>query len=509
MADQQEYDITLMLQRQAEVCSLLRERITSEAGLPLMCNSFHRLQIFFDRMYLLGTKLGLTPELIYQCLLHIHHGARSFDQQHRDGNVPMHQAKILDRTAVLAEANVESKLRSAVSDSDIEEMVLCSNIVRKILRMKVEDNNDLGMARKAVKAGDEYFLALENASKGDVAILWQMYNADSAAALKKLIYGDSFDEANEAASAIPPLPDAAHLVPSMAAIIQCCGSTTTPVASRLHAIATLTAWMGQLPSWNSCPQFIAAITTGVKVQLGEKRSALCKATSQLVTIIAERSQAEMAIPAVRDGMIAWLDIILKQVHVTVATIADATDLTARDIVIATNGLPGIAALLVSVASKATQPELVRKCLGYSCLALLATPEGDRKARLHGYAALAKAHAGHSAEGVRRVARALGIILREVDPSCVVWDDKTNRLAAAETATVIGGAVSLAEFERTVLRYEVPCRMTSAPRVATLPAPLSVEGLSGGLGGSYSSTPKSATGTPVFSETLRRRISARP
>ena len=75
------------------------------------------------------------------------------------GNVPMHQAKVLDRSERLAE--VEQSLLGYVPDGELSELVERVNLLRTLLRVKVEDPNDLTMARSSVYSAFNFFSRLQ------------------------------------------------------------------------------------------------------------------------------------------------------------------------------------------------------------------------------------------------------------------------------------------------------------------------------------------------------------
>ena len=463
----------MMLQRQAEVSGILRERVTNEAQLQQVFSTMQRLSVFFTKLSRVATKLQLPLEIVFQCLLQINMGGLSFDQQHRDGSVPMHQAKVLDRESALAAAAVEPRLRGLLTGEEVNALVDSSSVLRRLLRMKVEDGNDLSMARRSVVMAEEYLGVVHMAAEGDATRMWRIYAAETEQDVRRLTSSSSQDPQSAALgdgagelddNRSEPLPAKEQLVRAISEQVGQFSSTLQPVPDRLRGLATVAHWLQELDqdSWNEVfPAVFATLHQSVKVQLGEKRSAVCRAACHVVSsMMLKCTTPHFGYSDCRDATASWLDVVLKQVHVTVAAIADATDAVARDVSIAAAGAPFVATVLSSNCNKATQPELQRKLLGFCSLTLVATDPAVG-IRVGPFIPLAQTFSASGSENVRRVARCLGLVIRMCAPDAAVqWDDKVEKLASAESATV-AACVSkgLASFESGVLRYATACRLS--------------------------------------------------
>ena len=108
-----------------------------------------------------------TPSELFQELLHRVAGINagvSMDEQRRDGDVPMHQAKVLDRRdrPVRAVADADETL----GEERITWLVACVREMRLLLRVKMEDTNDVRMAEEAVRRGaNDFFVRLRRSRR--------------------------------------------------------------------------------------------------------------------------------------------------------------------------------------------------------------------------------------------------------------------------------------------------------------------------------------------------------
>ena len=95
-----------------------------------------------------ATTAAACLQVVFQALLgQMNADGVSFDAQAGSSDVPMHQAKVLDRSERLHKA--ELALRSHCADQ-LPELVAGANDLRLMLRVKVEDGNDLLMAENTV-----------------------------------------------------------------------------------------------------------------------------------------------------------------------------------------------------------------------------------------------------------------------------------------------------------------------------------------------------------------------
>ena len=147
-------------QRALEVEYSLRKAISSNQDLGGVTRDIADLNAFLHRLDEIAAGVGYSPGEALQALLgQLANRTRSFDSMGGMGNVPMHQAKVLDRSERLAE--VEQSLLGFVPGGELSELVERVNLLRTLLRVKVEDPNDLTMARSSVYSAFNFFSRLQ------------------------------------------------------------------------------------------------------------------------------------------------------------------------------------------------------------------------------------------------------------------------------------------------------------------------------------------------------------
>ena len=118
------------------------------------------------------------PFSLFQELLHrvagFTAGGSSVDEQRRDGDVPMHQAKVLYRASVATDA-VLREVDAVLGQERVRELAATVRKMRAMLRVKMEDANDVRMAEEAVRGARRFFDTLkvyaEKEGKEDVEVL--------------------------------------------------------------------------------------------------------------------------------------------------------------------------------------------------------------------------------------------------------------------------------------------------------------------------------------------------
>lgn len=118
------------------------------------------------------------PFSLFQELLHrvagFTAGGSSVDEQRRDGDVPMHQAKVLYRASVATDA-VLREVDAVLGQERVRELAATVRKMRAMLRVKMEDANDVRMAEEAVRGARRFFDTLkvyaEKENKEDVEVL--------------------------------------------------------------------------------------------------------------------------------------------------------------------------------------------------------------------------------------------------------------------------------------------------------------------------------------------------
>lgn len=179
-----------LLQRQIEVEMSLRGCVlASQADVIRVGNTFATFVEFFAALDESAAMLGdqtrrrsCTPSELFQELLHRVAGINagvSMDEQRRDGNVPMHQAKVLDRRDRVCEAVADAD--ETLGEERITWLVACVREMRLLLRVKMEDANDVRMAEEAVTGANDFFVRLrrlaEDRNVEDYAVLEELRSA--------------------------------------------------------------------------------------------------------------------------------------------------------------------------------------------------------------------------------------------------------------------------------------------------------------------------------------------
>ena len=179
-----------LLQRQIEVEMTLREKkVSSPKDLERVRETFASLNRLFLDLHAAAAELTAANKkqcsvaALFQELLHkiagVNAGLGALEGQRGDGNVPMHQAKVLDRRHRTGEECGDVNL--VLGPERVRGMVLAVRNLRSALRIKVEDANDVRMAEEAVKAGHSFWTKLSaHASQhgaADYAALETLRNA--------------------------------------------------------------------------------------------------------------------------------------------------------------------------------------------------------------------------------------------------------------------------------------------------------------------------------------------
>jgi hypothetical protein len=465
-------DNMTLLQRQMEVAGSLREKIRTPEELAHIRTTMLQLNQFFSQISRLATQLQLPLESVFQCLMQIGMGdAVSFDKQCRQGNVPMHQAKVLDRNASLNALKTEPRLREAVPAAKLDTLVQQCQTLRQLCRMKVEDGNDLSMARKMVALASEYLEYIHTATNEDPKRMWAAYIAEDEAQLVAALKGsngsskgkgDSTGEEGE----IPVEAEKALPTDFVKAITQECHPTLlsnkNPFGERSMALATILSWLERCPEDtiahdSTFHAIVNALHEPLKIHLAEKRSVLCRTACNILSVLCLRSTpTKLTSGKTRDILASWLTLLLGQVHVTVSAISEASDSVVRDVIISSQAPGFLTHAIVSCLMKATQPTLRRKCLGFLCIAAVAGANFASTEQASLYADVVRKFVSSGDDGSRRLSRVLGLILEIHYPQPTpLWDSKIEKLAESERPLVHEAAHSVEMLEVTVLGYEIP------------------------------------------------------
>lgn len=467
-------DPSTLLQRQAEVCGILRRQPKTADELSEVVRCMRELVTFVDAIESLSRTLKVPTELTFQFLMQKGAGAtQNFDKQARKGAVPMHQAKVLNRVVALDSNHMDDRVLEAWGAEEIDLRVSQCQILRDTLRMKVEDGNDLEMARQTVAMATDYFTSLSTLTGNNATMMFRLHSVEDEASLRALLAGCSAGEhaARTGPSEEflpPPLPRDA-----VAAVRKVAGELTTktgPVPARLQALQTLQAWLKDAHLAPSLASVWDALREGMKAQLSEQRSAVCRAACEAVMALCSRSDRQVfQSQPVRDTSSAWMDVLLKQVPVTVAAISQACDCAMRSVVVHSQGAPFVCSACCHALARAKQVELRCALLEYLCLAVVCAPRTEPD--LTWVPRVVSSNVVANDEGVRRAARALGLLFANITGcSCdTLWDEKVQKVASGEQAQVLASAEGgWATFEKSFLRRAEPTCPQITPSAAPAP-----------------------------------------
>ena len=491
---------TLLLQRQMESAGSFRKPVNSPSDLVETHQIVKQLYDFMNRMNRITAKLELPVEASFQCLMHLGMGkVEDFDKQARDGSVPMHQAKVLDSNSALKSLEVEPALRKMVSGEELDQLVSNCSLLRSFLRMKVEDGNDLSMARKMVSLTMEYLDTIKHYSDGDAAKMYLLYTAETEEAVDEAINSSNAMESTVGSAGFgstigtfegtlsrtsrgKPAPTDAHsFMAGVKTEVAKLESGKNSVGERQAALQALLGWVQEVDQEIVDDVFeplVTLLSTTLRVHLSEKRSLLLKIACNIASFLLIRCRPELIADTpsqskvVRDAVVMWLDCLLKGVHVTVAAIARATDETVRDLVVVSYGSSSVVRKLFATLQAAQQPELRKRVLNYLSVCLLsARPEACDEFVREGTLIMRLLSQGDAQ--TRRAARLLVGVARVqgVDIMFGNLDPKTAKALESEEKEVRDMGSSVEAFELNVLRYEEPskaclywdlCRLENCP-----------------------------------------------
>ncbi|KAH9580124.1 hypothetical protein LSM04_008660 [Trypanosoma melophagium] len=455
---------SVLLQRQMELHGTLRRPPHTPAQLTEVHREMQDLARFFHLVRTIALKLRISPETVFQCLMHIGMGdVVSFDKQRRDGAVPMHQAKVLARASAI---ELEPRLRAAVSSEELDSMISLCRKTRTLLRIKVEDGNDFSIAESALQQSNEYLDYIDNASEHNPEKMFKFYMVEDEASLLLLLgrrtpytscerseQGSPGVTVDDSATAVPPFPSDGELEREVQRVALICGSSAQSAGSRLTALRTLEHWLTAMPA-SQFHRHMEALTSHLVDPLtvcgGEKRSAICRQACAVMMAVAARvPPAAFRDAPLRSALSRWTAVLLRGVVVTVAAIASATDAAVRVLVVASGGNSAALRPVAEALAASTHPELRRRCLAYIALGVVAS-HGECITGMPNLAALAQKYMEVGDASSRRMARALHIALTHLGmTSAVVGNKKTETLIQQETKE-LGEALNDVElFESTL------------------------------------------------------------
>eukprot|EP00760_Papus_ankaliazontas_P013834 PhM_4_TR15907/c0_g1_i1/m.20769 len=415
-------DPTIAAQRQVEVQGVLRAPVKTAEELTNIYTLVKErlLARLFPSLHRASRRSTLPLDTVFQFLLGqtVDKQGVDFDKQHGDGFVPMHQAKVLNRSNV-ATADVCALMDKVWTPE--ETSTLASDIceLRTVFRMKVEDANDLSMAHKTVLLVSDYLQYIHALSKGNADKMWGFY-VDGVPQDSLAMTAGGFQGALtlEGESTIPVIDANSILdvVPQYLSDI-----TKTPVMDRIQLLQRVHRWMeGHLPDM----RVLEVLTPAIETQLGDKRSQVVKLACAIIRTacvqkyFASKAMSPCSTVSSNSGgegceafspfatAVAWFARCLKQVHVTVLTISSECHSAAVHLLHYAGETSGIQFVntLLPLIQKAPQAALKRRCLEYVGALLLHDGFVPSEAQLTTLLAVVPTMASHANVDVRRAAR---------------------------------------------------------------------------------------------------------
>ncbi|KAL7708183.1 hypothetical protein N2W54_006226 [Lotmaria passim] len=501
-------DVDTLLTRQMELHTSVRHPPKNPQGLVQLMDVMRNYKNYFESLRRIAGQFNVEPETVFQALMYISVGGTvNFDRQHQDGSVPMHQAKVLARSNAI---ELSSTLRKDLPNSELMVYVGLSRDLRTTLRVKVEDGNDLKTAEASVREAVEYLNYIDRCAHHSPEKLFKFYMAEDPASLTALLNESDplamtqtmtgstmrgsgvalqavLDEDGADAREPTPLPSPlSSFLPELKAQCALAGEASATSSSsasggsgatrRLKAAQVVLDWVTAVPVEyfaEHAEEIVAAVSSTLSQLATEKRSALCRAGCEVITVLMQRLSPEPVFladvdrgtcstnPETFSGALAqWTGALAKGIYVTVAAISTAADATLRAVAVQGHGHLCVVKKLLAVLAAGTQTELRRKCLGYLALCVASAhahnPESMRGLMpLLGPVAVDYVSIGDSPS--RKMARALCSVLRVLAPDAsptsrgalAIADERIEHLVQQERPqvepAVLGGPQDLEEL----------------------------------------------------------------
>eukprot|EP01062_Namystynia_karyoxenos_P028917 TRINITY_DN2182_c0_g1_i1.p1 TRINITY_DN2182_c0_g1~~TRINITY_DN2182_c0_g1_i1.p1 ORF type:complete len:1165 (+),score=363.74 TRINITY_DN2182_c0_g1_i1:76-3495(+) len=170
---------------QTEVAATLRRRISTPGDAVEVFHSLRRIRLFLRDVQDAADKCDLGVDAIVQALLTQVAPAAALDNQGGAGAVPMHQAKVLDRSCRPVQLDKDRakdpKWILKQLNENLPELLAALQLTRELLRIKIEDAADVGTARAFADRAEQLHRALR-AAPGGVGAGWMRLAAGASAA---------------------------------------------------------------------------------------------------------------------------------------------------------------------------------------------------------------------------------------------------------------------------------------------------------------------------------------
>lgn len=439
-------DVDTLLTRQMELHTTTRNPPKSPEQLIQLRKTLLEYSRFFKQLGKLSDELNTNRIIVFQSFLHVSvGGAVQFDKQKQSGEVPMHQAKVLTRTAAV---ELEPVLREHLPNAELMILVGLTKDLRTALRVKVEDENDLKTAQKGIEDSVEYLNFIHSHSGGDPQKMFAFYMVEDGPSLVKMIDdADSSAEVCMSPSLNSTLCDGAvpqsmlvqewHPKMDLPSLEVFLGVLATQMeivvdfkghqaSERVVVLENLVEWLSSMPDEDFVKVYAGILQetmTPFAKLCCDNRSSLCRVTCELIVLVSRRLSLlsntvylQKVTQLYEDVLEAWVSSLLTGIYVTVSAISSATDHAIRELILINHGPVVIVKRILSTLEQKKQTELRRKCLGYLAMSVAAA-EVHRAGSSSGYCSLIVTVAEQYVEigdsPSRKMARSLCTVLRGV------------------------------------------------------------------------------------------------
>ena len=176
--------VAVMQQQQCEVAASLRVQVDGPAAAERVAEAVSNIELFMRDVHDAAEEMDLGVDVVVQALLaKLQSAPTAFDQQAGTATVPMHQNKILDRSARVLTLDTQRVkddkwILKQVSEN-LPKLLSTLATLREVVKIKVEDAADIAMARKWSAMAFSFFNSLKalSSSAGGLFQAWTVVDS--------------------------------------------------------------------------------------------------------------------------------------------------------------------------------------------------------------------------------------------------------------------------------------------------------------------------------------------
>eukprot|EP00754_Rhynchopus_humris_P023365 Rhum_TRINITY_DN14832_c0_g1::Rhum_TRINITY_DN14832_c0_g1_i1::g.124671::m.124671 len=176
--------VAVMQQQQCEVAASLRVQVDGPAAAERVAEAVSNIELFMRDVHDAAEEMDLGVDVVVQALLaKLQSAPTAFDQQAGTATVPMHQNKILDRSARVLTLDTQRVkddkwILKQVSEN-LPKLLSTLATLREVVKIKVEDASDIAMARKWSAMAFSFFNSLKalSSSAGGLFQAWTVVDS--------------------------------------------------------------------------------------------------------------------------------------------------------------------------------------------------------------------------------------------------------------------------------------------------------------------------------------------